>query len=33
MRISMGVIVGLGLLFSSFGIKPVQLITLAQLAN
>ncbi len=33
MRISMAVIVGLGLLFSSFGIKPVQLITLAQLAN
>lgn len=33
MRISMGMIVGLGLLFSSFGIKPVQLITLAQLAN
>lgn len=33
MRISMGIIVGLGLLFSSLGIKPVQLITLAQLAN
>lgn len=33
MRITMGIIVGLGLLFSSFGIKPVQLITLAQLAN
>lgn len=33
MRVSMGIIVGLGLLFSSFGIKPVQLITLAQLAN
>ncbi len=33
MRITMGVIVGLGLLFSSLGIKPVQLITLAQLAN
>jgi manganese transport protein len=33
MRISMGLIVGLGLLFSSFGIKPIQLITLAQLAN
>lgn len=33
MRITMGMIVGLGLLFSSFGIKPVQLITLAQLAN
>lgn len=33
MRISMAVIVSLGLLFSSFGIKPIQLITLAQLAN
>ena len=33
MRISMGVIVSLGLIFSSFGIKPVQLIILAQLAN
>ena len=33
MRITMGIIVGLGLLFSSLGIKPVQLITLAQLAN
>lgn len=33
MRVSMGIIVGLGLFFSSFGIKPVQLITLAQLAN
>jgi manganese transport protein len=33
MRITMAVIVGLGLLFSSLGIKPVQLITLAQLAN
>lgn len=33
MRISMGIIVGLGLLFASLGIKPVQLITLAQLAN
>lgn len=33
MRFSMGAIVGLGLLFSSFGIKAVQLITLAQLAN
>ena len=33
MRITMGVIVFLGILFSSFGIKPVQLITLAQLAN
>ena len=33
MRASMGIIVGLGLLFASFEIKPVQLITLAQLAN
>lgn len=33
MRASMGVIVGLGLLFASLGIKPIQLITLAQLAN
>lgn len=33
MRASMGIIVGLGLLFASLGIKPVQLITLAQLAN
>ena len=33
MRITMAVIVGLGLLFSSLGIKPVELITLAQLAN
>ena len=33
MRITMAVIVGLGLFFSSLGIKPVQLITLAQLAN
>ncbi len=33
MRVTMGAIVFLGLLFSSFGIKPVQLITLAQLAN
>jgi Mn2+/Fe2+ NRAMP family transporter len=33
MRVTMGIIVVLGLLFSSFGIKPVQLITLAQLAN
>jgi NRAMP (natural resistance-associated macrophage protein)-like metal ion transporter len=33
MRASMGVIVGLGLLFALLGIKPVQLITLAQLAN
>ncbi|PZX57086.1 NRAMP (natural resistance-associated macrophage protein)-like metal ion transporter [Algoriphagus ratkowskyi] len=33
MRASMGVIVGMGLIFSSLGIKPIQLITLAQLAN
>ena len=33
MRVSMGVILFLGILFSSFGIKPVTLITLAQLAN
>lgn len=33
MRSSMSVIVGLGLIFASFGIKPVQLITMAQLAN
>lgn len=33
MRASMGVIVGLGLVFASLGIKPIQLITLAQLAN
>jgi Mn2+/Fe2+ NRAMP family transporter len=33
MRISIIGILGLGLLFSSFGIKPVQLITFAQLAN
>lgn len=33
MRITMGAIVGLGLVFSSIGIKPVQLIILAQLAN
>lgn len=33
MRITMGIIVLLGLLFASLGIKPVQLITLAQLAN
>lgn len=33
MRFTMGIIVFLGILFSSFGIKPVQLITLAQLAN
>lgn len=33
MRMSMGIIVALGLFFASLGIKPVQLITLAQLAN
>jgi manganese transport protein len=33
MRISMGGILVLGILFSSLGIKPVTLITLAQLAN
>lgn len=33
MRTSMGIILALGILFSSFGIKPVTLITLAQLAN
>ncbi len=33
MRICMATIVGLGLVFASFGIKPIQLITLAQLAN
>jgi len=33
MRVSMGTILLLGILFSSFGIKPVTLITLAQLAN
>ena len=33
MRASMGAILLLGILFSSFGIKPVTLITLAQLAN
>jgi len=33
MRITMGIIVGIGLSFSSLGIKPVQLITFAQLAN
>lgn len=33
MRLSMGTILFLGILFSSFGIKPVTLITLAQLAN
>lgn len=33
MRASMGLILILGMVFSSFGIKPVTLITLAQLAN
>ncbi|WP_026967465.1 Nramp family divalent metal transporter [Algoriphagus terrigena] len=33
MRLTMVIIVGLGLGFSSLGIKPIQLITLAQLAN
>lgn len=33
MRISIICILGLGLLFSSLGIKPIQLITFAQLAN
>lgn len=33
MRASMGSILLLGIIFSSFGIKPVTLITLAQLAN
>ncbi len=33
MRVCMGIIVGLGVIFASLGIKPVQLITLAQLAN
>nr|WP_222718599.1 Nramp family divalent metal transporter [Algoriphagus sp. AK58] len=33
MRGSMGLILGLGIIFSSLGIKPVTLITLAQLAN
>ncbi len=33
MRRSIGVVLVLGLVFASFGIKPVQLITLAQLAN
>ena len=33
MRVSMGTILLLGILFSSFGIKPVTLITLAQLTN
>lgn len=33
MRISMSLVLILGLTFASFGIKPVQLITLSQLAN
>jgi manganese transport protein len=33
MRISMGIILVLGLIFSSMGIRPVNLITLAQLTN
>lgn len=33
MRGSIALVLGLGLVFSSFGIRPVQLITLAQLAN
>ncbi|EAZ82567.1 Nramp family divalent metal transporter [Algoriphagus machipongonensis] len=33
MRKSIGLVLLLGLVFASFGIKPVQLITLAQLAN
>jgi Mn2+/Fe2+ NRAMP family transporter len=33
MRLTMAVIVSLGILFSSLGIKPIELITLAQLAN
>lgn len=33
MRVMMGVILVLGIVFSSFGIRPVTLITLAQLAN
>jgi Mn2+/Fe2+ NRAMP family transporter len=33
MRIAMSLIVGLGIIFSSLGIKPIELITLAQLAN
>ncbi|MDX5339672.1 MAG: Nramp family divalent metal transporter [Cyclobacteriaceae bacterium] len=33
MRLSMGIILVLGILFSSFGIRPVSLITLAQIAN
>lgn len=33
MRLSMGLILGLGIVFSSLGIKPIELITIAQLAN
>jgi Mn2+/Fe2+ NRAMP family transporter len=33
MRISMSMVLILGLIFASFGIKPVQLITFSQLAN
>ena len=33
MRLSMGLILGLGIVFSSLGIKPIELITVAQLAN
>ncbi|RZS97492.1 Nramp family divalent metal transporter [Cecembia calidifontis] len=33
MKGSIGIVLGLGLVFSSLGIRPVQLITLAQLAN
>lgn len=33
MRIAIGLVVGMGLFFASFGIKPSQLIALAQLAN
>jgi manganese transport protein len=33
MRISIMIILGLGLIFASLGIKPIQLITIAQLAN
>lgn len=33
MRLSMGLILGLGMFFSSLGIKPIELITIAQLTN
>jgi manganese transport protein len=33
MRMSIMIILGLGLIFASLGIKPIQLITIAQLAN